>query len=194
MTVNQPAPQDDAPGPESMRALLLDGMALFEEQLDKVTDDDLGRPTPCSDWTVEGLVRHTADTADRVSAALRGDTWEPSASTASPTQRWREASAGLRQQLEATPIDSRWPIPEDAPHGKFRFHGCDFAIHSWDLSVALGSEVELPAGWVGYMDTFFRALPAEVLRRPRAFHDPAEPVSGEGPTRQLMAFLGRRPV
>jgi uncharacterized protein (TIGR03086 family) len=194
MTLNQSAQQGDVAGPQSMRELLLDGMALFDEQLGKLTDADVDRPTPCSDWTVDGLVRHTADTADRVSKALRGETWEASTSTAPPVDRWQEASADLRQQLEATPLDSRWPIPDDAPHGKFRFHGCDFAIHSWDLSVALGSEVELPAGWVGYMDTFFHALPAAALRRPRAFHDPVDHLEGDGPTRQLMAFLGRRPL
>jgi len=181
-------------GPTSMTALLLQGMDIFDAEVAKVTTDDWSRPTPCSDWSVTELVRHTADTADRVSAALRGETWEASTSTAQPTERWKEASSDLRAEIDRVPLDDRWPIPDDSPHAKFRFHGCDFAVHTWDLSVALGDEVELPAGWVAYMDEFFHATPAEALRKPRAFHDPAEASPDEGPTRQLMAFLGRRPL
>lgn len=181
-------------GPTSMTALILQGMGMFDATVAKVTADDWSRPTPCSDWTVTELVRHTADTADRVSAALRGDTWEASTSTAQPDERWKEASSDLRAELDRTPLDDRWPVPDDAPDAKFRFHGCDFAVHTWDLSVALGDEVELPAGWVTYMDEFFHAVQPEKLRRPRAFHDPAAAAPDEGPTRQLMAFLGRRPL
>lgn len=193
MTMHESTPGSTT-GPASMSDLLLGGMALFDTELGKVDAADWDRPTPCTDWTVEALVRHTADTADRVTAALQGGTWEASTSTAPPIERWQEASADLRAQLEATPLDSRWPIPDDAPHGKFRFHGCDFVIHSWDLSVSIGQEVELPAGWVTYMDSFFTSLPSEMLRRPRAFHDPVAPAADDGPTRQLMAFLGRRPL
>jgi uncharacterized protein (TIGR03086 family) len=180
-------------GPTSMTQLLLQGMDLFDAELAKVTSDDWQRPTPCAEWNVSELVRHTADTADRVSAFLRGETWEASTSIAQPAERWKEASTDLRAGLDRTPLDARWPIPEDAPHAKFRFHGCDFAVHTWDLSVALGHEAELPAGFVTYMDRFFHAVPPEVLRRPRAFHDPEEPGEDDGPARRLMAFLGRRP-
>lgn len=181
-------------GPMSMTALLLQGMDIFDAEIAKVTADDLARPTPCADWVVSDLVRHTADTADRVSAALRGETWQASTSKAQPTERWKEASNDLRTELERVTLDDRWPIPDDSPHAKFRFHGCDFVVHSWDLSVALGDEVELPAGWVTYMDEFFHAVRPELLRKPRAFHAPAEATPEEGPTRQLMAFLGRRPL
>ena len=179
-------------GPTSMTQLLLHGMELFDQQLAMVTPDDWARPTPCSEWTVADLARHTSDTADRVSTALRGDTWAPSTSTADPAGRWKEASTDLRAELIRAPLDDSWPIPNDSPHAKFRFHGCDFAVHSWDLSVALGSEIELPAGYVAYMDDFFRATAPEVLRRPRAFHDALEPQVSDDPTRRLMAFLGRK--
>ncbi len=179
-------------GPTSMTQLLLQGMDIFEVELAKVTADDWDRPTPCSEWTITELVRHTADTADRVSAALRGETWEASPSTAQPAERWKEASSELRAELDRVPLDDRWPIPDDAPDAKFRFHGCDFGVHAWDLSVGRGEEVELPAGWVTYLDEFFRAVQPEKLRRPRAFHDPEQPEAGDGPTRRLMAFLGRK--
>ena len=88
---------------------------------------------------------------------------------------------------------TRWPLPDDSPQAKLRFHGCDFAVHRWDLAVALGRDEELPTPWVSFMDGFFRSVPAEQLRRPRAFHDPEQPSEDDGPTRRLMAFLGRRP-
>lgn len=186
--------QDPATGPASMNDLLQQGMDLFAAELAQVGPSDWDRPTPCSEWTVADLVRHTADTADRVTVALQAGTWEPSTSTASPAARWEEAGAALRAQLAATPLDDQWPVPDDAPHGKFRFHGCDFAIHAWDLSVARGSETALPSGWVSYMDEFFRSLPAQALRRPRAFDEAVDPAGDDGPTRQLMAFLGRHPL
>jgi len=183
-----------AQGPTSITSLLLDGMDLFAPEVGKVGDDDWQRPTPCADWTVTELVRHTADTADRVTAFLRGETWQAPASEAAPRDRWDDAMTELRNEIGRHTLDDRWPIPGDSPHAKLRFHGCDFAVHTWDLSVALGREAELPSGWVDYMDGFFRNTPTEVLRRPRAFHDPEQPSEGDGPTRSLMAFLGRRPL
>lgn len=181
-------------GPTSVTDLLLKGMDLFDDEIAKVGADDWQKPTPCEEWTVTELVRHAADTCDRITDVLRGGTWEASTSAAPPAERWKEASTDLRAQLEKTPLDDRWPIPDDSPHAKYRFHGCDFAVHTWDLSVALGDERELPAGLVTYMDDFFHATAPEVLRKPRAFADPVEPTDADHPTRRLMAFLGRRPL
>lgn len=181
-------------GPTSISSLLLDGMQLFDAEVAKIGDDDWSRPTPCSDWTVTELVRHTADTADRVTAFLRGETWEASTSQARPADRWHEARTELRTQMHGATVDDRWPIPEDSPYAKLRFHGCDFAVHTCDLATALGRDDELPEGWVAYLDEFFHSVTPEVLRRPRAFHDPQNPVEGDGPTRRLMAFLGRQPL
>jgi uncharacterized protein (TIGR03086 family) len=181
-------------GPTSIKAVLLDGMDLFEEGLDQLSAEDWSKPTPCADWTVEELVRHVGDTADRASAFLRGETWQATASTAAADQRYAEAAKELRGVLAETTLDERWPLPSDSPNAKLMFHGCDFAVHRWDLAVARGEEEELPADWVALMDGFFRATPAEVLRRPRAFHDPVEPQPSDGPTRRLMAYLGRSPL
>lgn len=181
-------------GPTSIKSLLLGGMDLFHEELCQVAPEDWTRPTPCAEWTVTDLVRHTADTADRVTAFLRGEDWHASTSSAAPTERWAEARDELRAGLEMASVDDRWPIPEESPYAKLRFHGCDFVVHTWDLAVARGEEKELPAAWVGYLGEFFHSVPAEVLRRPRAFHEPSEPGEGDGPTRRLMAFLGRRPL
>lgn len=181
------------PVPSSIASLLLGGLDLFDDELGRTTDADLPRQTPCDDWDVEALVRHTADTADRATAFLREQTWEASTSSAPATARWVEARDDLRAALAEVTTDDRWPLPDDAPVAKLRFHGCDLVIHRWDLAVARGDEHELPAGWVDYMDGFFRSLPAEVLRRPGAFEDPLEAFAGDGPTRRLMAFLGRRP-
>lgn len=181
-------------GPASIRDALVDGMTLFEEELAKVGPDDWDRPTPCEGWTVEDLVRHTADTAARAAVFLRGETWAARESQAPPVEQWAASRDGLLEVLDGTELDVRWPLPADAAHGRLMYNGCDFVVHRWDLAVALGQEEELPAEWVALMDDFFRATPAETLRRPRAFHDPVDPVDGDGPTRRLMAFLGRRPL
>ncbi len=185
---------DNQQGPASLSDVLLQGMDLFESELDRVADHDWTKDTPCAEWSIDDLVRHVADTADRASAFLRGQTWQASESAAPTRERWADSSAQLRKILAETALDDRWPLPADSPHAKLLFHGCDFTIHRWDLAVARGEEEELPRGWVSFMDSFFRSLPAEVLRRPRAFSDPVEPAESDGPTRRLMAFLGRRPL
>lgn len=185
---------DSRQGPASIRDVLVEGMDLFESELDRVTAHDWANATPCADWTVADLVRHAADTADRASAFLRDQAWQASESASPARERWSEAGGQLRKVLAETALDDRWPLPSDSPHAKLLFHGCDFTVHRWDLAVARGEEAELPAAWVSFMDSFFRSVPAEVLRRPRAFSDPLEPADGDGPTRRLMAFLGRRPL
>ncbi|MXP20000.1 TIGR03086 family protein [Gordonia sp. HNM0687] len=180
--------------PQSLRSLLIGGMALFDERVAEVNADQFGRDTTCDGWTIEDLVQHTADTADRAVAFLRGATWVAPESTGPALDRWRETSAALRAQLKVSDLDGRWPLADDSPHAKLRFHGCDFAIHRWDLAQSLGIDEELPAGWLEYMNGFFRSLPDEAIRRPRAFAPELAPAPSDGPTARLMAFLGRRPL
>ncbi len=179
--------------PHSLRSLLLQGMELFDQQLGRASESDAERSTTCAGWTISDLVAHTADTADRAVAILRDETWAASDSDLSGPERWAKSSAALRNVLVTADLDDRWPLPDDAPHAKLRFHGCDFAVHRWDLAQSLGIDEELPSGWVEYMDGFFRSLPADALRRPRAFDAPLPPTESDGPTRRLMAFLGRVP-
>lgn len=180
--------------PTSIRAALIGGMDLFDEAVARLGHGDLNRPTPCLGWTVADLVRHTGDTADRIPAFFAGERFVAVDGEVDPLAHWARARAGAAAAIESQELDERWPAAADSPHAKLLFNANDFAVHRWDLLSALGVEQELPGPWVDYLDRFFRSQPTEVLRRPRAFGDPLTPEPGDGPTRTLMAFLGRRPV
>jgi uncharacterized protein (TIGR03086 family) len=178
----------------SLRALIHDGVDLFTAQLDQVSDDQWTSSTPCSEWSIADLAAHVVHTAEGARAIVSGTPREEGRVPLAARAAWTGSSTALLAATSAAALDDRWPLPPDSPDAKLVFYACDFAIHSWDVASARGHEDELPDEWLDFMRTFFAAAPREALRRPRAFADPVDPRPGDGPTRILMAFLGRRPT
>jgi len=176
----------------SLRTLIEGGVELFSGQIGDLTEQDWGRRTPCSEWTIADVADHVVLTAEGARARVTGGVAEEGRPTEDGIlTRWSRASDALLATVAGATLDLRWPLPQTSKDAKLRFYACDFAIHSWDVSVGRGREAELPAAWLDFMNAFFRSLPNEALRKPRAFADPLDPRPGDGPTRTLMAYLGR---
>jgi uncharacterized protein (TIGR03086 family) len=120
----------------------------LETLLGSVGQDDLRRPTPCSDWTVSDLVDHVVQTPAKFAAMVRGDQVD----WAAPTPHADFPVATYRENAKA--LLAAWAEHPDAQPGA-DWQCAEISVHTWDLATALGRSTN--------------ALDPEVAERGRAF-------------------------
>lgn len=157
--------------------------------LDHVHPDALDRPTPCPDWDVAALADHVIAGPGRFLAMMRGERPDWSAPAPQVSTGWGAAFRGPADDLihawhQFERDDGEIVIPPE-------FQVAEFAVHGWDLTVALGrSTTELDPEVAETALTFLHAT-LTPDRRGEAF-GPEQPVpAGAGPYEALAAFAGR---
>jgi uncharacterized protein (TIGR03086 family) len=161
--------------------------------VEAVTRDQLGWPTPCSEWSVQQLIDHLVGGAEYLFAAAVGSTGlGPSGALGANYRTCVDSvlraleSPGAMQRVCVSPLGFEWSVAE-AVAGTFM----DVLIHTWDLARATGQDERLDAELVGACAAMF--LP-EMPRRGReaGIVGPEVPV-GEGASAQdrLLAAMGR---
>lgn len=170
-----------------------------------VRPDQVGAPTPCTEWDVRDLLNHVigtlwlsealfTDRAPRYPMApgglpgtdLAGE--DPAAAyTDASAAALTAASAGdTLTRVHTTPLGD---MPGPALAG---FTTLDMAVHGWDLAKATGQAAELDDTVAAHVLAFAEQAITPDLRAPRL--GPAVPVPAGSPlTSRLVAFLGRRP-
>jgi uncharacterized protein (TIGR03086 family) len=150
--------------------------------LGDVTPDDLGRPTPCAEWTVADLSDHIVNsTAGMVTMAQGGEPdWASNPHHEDPAAALREQAGLLVDALSAE--DASFPAGMAAG---------ELAIHAYDLATGLGrptSELDQEVAEVGYG---FMSESLTDDNRGNAFR-PAQPAPADADAYQrLAAFAGR---
>ena len=163
--------------------------------VDAVRPDQLGSPTPCTEWTVQQLIDHlVGGTEYLMSAAERREPVQQT-HTAAGEYRRRVADVlkalelpGVMQQTCLSPLGFEWPVAQ-AVAGTFM----DVLIHTWDLARATGQHDRLDPDLVDACTTMF--LP-DLPERGRAagIVGPAVTVGDDAtPQDRLLAAMGRRP-
>lgn len=162
--------------------------AVFSDRLGSVADADWGRPTPCSDWNVQGLVDHAVGSQTRFGSML---------GLTVPDSSWATVQAemaGLLSRPDAVAGAVAVPgLGELTKEQILDICTYDLLIHTWDLSRAIGGDERLPEPLVQSCMEWLQALPVEVLRSPGRYTSAVE----VGPTASLqdrmLAFAGRTP-
>jgi len=172
--------------------------------LEGVRDDGLDAPTPCTSWTVGGLLDHllglTVAFRDAADKNLGETTGVPPADSASSLpDDWRDR---LPRQL--VDLAAAWRN-EAAWEGETQVGGVDlpgaaaggFAVnelvlHGWDLARATGQPYTGdPAGV--HASAALLAQFADAEQRARIFGPAAEVPAGAGPLERAVALSGRDP-
>lgn len=160
-----------------------------------VPPDQVGLPTPCTEWSVQDLIDHMVGSTGYLLAAL-GDR-EPAPVTGATTDDYEagraQVLAGLAEPgaLERTcrsPLGFDWTI-EQATAGTFM----DNLIHTWDLATATGQDATLDAELVEVCIAMF--LP-DMPERGRAGGIVGPEVmvdAGASAQDRLLAAMGRQP-
>ena len=103
------------------------GLDQLGALLDAVTPDDVGRATPCSEWTVADLSDHIVNST--AGMAIMGEvaspTGPPPPITTTRPRRW------TARPLAGRALDPVAPRPEGMA-------AAELAVHTYDLATALG--------------------------------------------------------
>ncbi len=169
---------------------------VFAGVLAAVTPQQMGAPTPCTEWTVGDLIGHVIGGNERVlfRAGLRS---EPAACWPADLIEAHRATAAAAHQVFAAPdgMTIMFALPiGPVPGSTFVWiRTVDALAHGWDLATATGQSTDLDPELASYLLAESRRRATEALRGPgRAFGDP-QPCDEARPTAdQLAAFLGRQ--
>jgi uncharacterized protein (TIGR03086 family) len=168
---------------------------VFAGLLANVNLDQLGGPTPCSEWTVDDLIEHVIGGNEQVGP------WggSPDAPAIRPVDLMDalRASAAAAREVFAAPdgMTTMFTLPFGELPGQI-FIGLrttDVLTHAWDLAAATGQSTDLDPELATEQLAAVRAFVGPQFRGPgKPFH-PEEPCSQQrAPADQLAAFLGRK--
>jgi len=206
------------PSGDDPRALFARAVDLGASVIGGVRADQLGDPTPCTDFDVRGLLDHLVTVLERVAALGRGD--DPFALPTRPgvaddgwLAAWRHAAHGVQaawtnDAVLTTTMRLPWATMPGAVM-LLTYLG-EVTVHTWDLATATGQHPDWDDAVVGAADEAYRRalppegragmvqairdeLPPELRNTPSPFADPVAVPDGAPMIDRLVAWSGRRP-
>jgi len=175
------------------------------EIVSRVSADDLGKPTPCSEWTLAGLLAHMTAQHHGFAAAARGKgedlaVWEISASSR-PVADYAEAAQDVLAAFAEPEVPQReFALPEFGPAARFpamqavSFHLIDYVVHGWDVARSLGLDYRLAPELAEPALQIALAVPeGESRLKPGAPFGPALAADDDDPLNRILTTLGRSP-
>jgi len=174
-----------------------------------VSDADLGRATPCAEWTLAELLAHMTVQHEGFAAAARGNgadlsRWQPRATGTAEVlvAEYAAAAADVIEAFAAAGIaDRSFDLPEISFPGPFpawqaiEFHLVDYVAHGWDLARSLGLGYDPEPAVLDAALLIARAVPAGEHRlQPGAAFAPQIETPSTAPLPQILTLLGRDPA
>ncbi|MET8180571.1 TIGR03086 family metal-binding protein [Streptomyces sp. NPDC005336] len=183
------------------RIAVLESLRLVE----KASQDDWERPTPCAEWNLRQLVSHMAGQHEGFAASAAGgagdlDAWRDRPLGSRPYDTYRESAQRVLDAFAGDGILERsFRLPEVIPDFDFPasvaigFHFLDYVVHAWDVATALGIPLELPDHVIEEALRIAALVPDDASRRVpgAAFQPSVDLPSGAPPLDRLVVMLGR---
>lgn len=177
------------------------------EVVSRVTADDLGRPTPCSQWLLGELLEHMTVQHRGFAAAAAGrgadpGAWQAGPAAAEPVAAYAEAADAVLAAFAADgAADRQFALPEITTAMTFpgrqamAFHLVDYVVHGWDVARCLGVGFEPEPEVLAVALKVAQAVPDGPGRlEPGSAFRPAVAAPGQaGALDQIVALLGRPP-
>lgn len=160
----------------------------------ELSEDDLGRPTPCPEWDVRALLQHWVGAQHGLLAMLRGDEpdWTADRLGDEPVRALQRCAGEV---LEAWAQPGAVDVPSTQMPGMrvVDFAVADAVVHTWDLATALQRPFDLPDDVVQRPYDRWSGEAAETGRTYGAF-GPAVTVAEDRPLlERFVGLLGRDP-
>lgn len=189
---------------------LLDAKAVRAavEATAKATVQDLGRPTPCSEWTLGDLLAHMTAQHRGFAAAARGrggdrEAWQVRPLGGDAVAAHAEAAEQVIAAFaEEGVLGREFMLAGFGPLGTafpastaISFHFIDYVVHGWDVARALGSGYDLDPELLAPALRVAGLVPGDAARlAPGAAFRPALQAAGcETGLDRILALLGRSP-
>jgi uncharacterized protein (TIGR03086 family) len=188
----------DTQDPRPLYARALD---QTESIVEAVRLDQLGNPTPCTEYDVRTLLSHMVGGLKRIAYVGEGGNALDVVPVADgvPDDGWPDAFRQSGQRVRAAwaddaTLDALATVPWGQVPGRAALAGYvqEVVMHGWDLATATGQQTELDPELAEFALVFaHQALPPE-HRGPEVPFGPVTPApDGAGPYAQLAAWLGR---
>ena len=167
-------------------------LAACQAVLRRLTEDDLARPSPCTEYTVGEVGQHLVRSMVLL-ASVAGERLGSPAAGPLEGQVTATAEAALaawrRRGLGGSVAVGRSTLPASLA---VEIIPLELLVHGWDMARATGSEIDIPPEVAGYVLGRARELVTED-KRGRSFA--AEVPAGPAATvlERLIAFTGRVP-
>lgn len=181
-----------APDPIDELSAAEAALAVLQQVLRQVGPGDGGRPTPCSEFTVDELTGHLLDNLVGLGAMADAELARPAGAdiedrvailAAEVIEAWR------RRGLEGT---ARSPFGEAPAPVLAGIVAVELLIHAWDYAQATGAVVTASDELVTYVSGLAeRVVPGA---RGRAFADETEAPADADALTRLAAYSGRTPL
>ncbi|MGF1599150.1 MAG: TIGR03086 family metal-binding protein [Acidimicrobiales bacterium] len=163
-----------------------------------VKPDQLGNPTPCSEWDVRGLLSHTLGVVAGIGAAVGGDAQSSPDSFVladDVAAQFRALADRTLAAWRAVGLDGETnigagPMPRQAA---ISINLLDTATHSWDIARATGQPEALPTELADMILGVSQQVVSDDVRRVAGFAPAIGAADDADPTTKLVAFLGRQP-
>jgi uncharacterized protein (TIGR03086 family) len=168
---------------------------------------DLGRATPCSEWTLAELLAHMTVQHNGFAAAARGAggdpaVWRVRPLGADPVAEYTAAAHDVLAAFAADGVlDRELTLPEFRPVSTFPaaraigFHLIDYVVHGWDVARSIGIPYELDPDLAEPALRIAMAVPNGGNRlEPGAAFAPALTNAAATPLDRILAALGRSPA
>lgn len=176
--------------------------------ISQVSPADLGKPTPCAEWSLGKLVEHMTIQHNGFAAAAAGNgadprVWKSHGDAADPVATYLEAAEQVIMAFAAPDILQRpFTLPEFSTETTFpgkqalSFHLVDYVVHAWDVARAIGRDVELDDATISAALRIAEIVPDGPERlEPGAAFGPALTVpDAASDLHRLLALLGRSPT
>lgn len=199
---------DSEPTAEELIELDARAVRASMELVETATPADMSRPTPCSEWTLDGLLTHMAAQHYGFAASARGETslsaWKLEDLGDDPTGAYRKAAEHQIDAFAADGVpDGEFVLPEFSTEKgipavqAIGFHLVDYVVHAWDVAKTLGTTVEFDPDVLNAALRIAQAVPTgdEVRATPGAAFAPVVVWEGDGSQLdEIVALLGRSPT
>lgn len=152
-------------------------------------------PTPCTAFSVQGVLEHMIGGATMFAPAFRGEpSPQPVPSHGDTLERWQIAitelqaavhAPGARERIIASPFG---PLPGEV---FARYVAFDGLMHAWDLSRATRTPLTAAPNLVSAVDAYARGLIVAEMRDGDTFAAETQVTEGATDLDRLAAFSGR---
>ena len=172
-------------------------MPVLHGLVDRISPEQLDDRTPCTNFTVTGVLEHMIGGATAFAPLFRGQpafAGEPT-TTGTLQDRWRAAMVDL---LDAVHSEGAAERTIAAPFGEVpgsvfaRFVAFDGLVHGWDLATATNQRYAPREELVREVDAFARQALAPAMRDGDTFAAETEVPADAGVLEKLVAFSGRQ--
>lgn len=173
--------------------------AHAQKVIEGISAEDMGKPTPCSEYDVRELLNHVIAGLSMLDTAASGGKAAPPEGNIvgdDPGAQYREGREKLLDTLRTREgvLDQNWEMPFGSLPGQM-MAGIAFMehlTHAWDLAKATGQDTELPEDLAVECLELVRPMDA-MLRMPGVCGPAVEVPEGASVSDQLAGFMGRTP-